>query len=132
MTPADALQALETLGARGWSLRVAAGGYVVEDGKGRRVYPQDGAVAADELDRAVIDGAVEFDARTAEREEHRAARLVRDGFAQGVHPRPRTTTDGEGNPATAWDLHDASGAVLSADHESPSAALLASTKRGRP
>lgn len=132
MTPADALQALETLGTRGWSLRATPGGYVVEDEKGRRVYPQNGAVPAGELDRAVIDGAAEFDARTAERGERVAGRLVREGFAQGIHPRPRDTTDGEGNPVTVWDLHDATGAVLSANHESPSAALLASTKRGRP
>lgn len=132
MTPANALQALETLGARGWSLRATSDGYVVDDSRGRRIYPQDGAVAVDEVDRAVIDGAAQFDAGTVERGEQKAARLVREGYAQGVHPRPRATTDGEGNPATVWDLHSADGAVLSSDHESPSAALLASTKRGRP
>jgi hypothetical protein len=127
MTPNDALAALQVLLSRSWGIRSTPAGWVVDDERGRQVLTAQTA----ELDRLVLDAVAARDAASQAAEERKAEKLLREGYAQGNHPRPRATVDAEGNPSTEWDLYDVAGKELSRGHGSPTAALLAGTQRVR-
>jgi hypothetical protein len=110
---------------RRWGMRPTARGWAVIDARGRLIFDAVGAV---DLEQLLLDAAAAHDARQATAEDRRAARLLREGFAAGVHPRPRAAKDAEGNDVTEWDLHDAAGRVVSRDHGSPVQALLAASE----